>query len=174
MQLPFSKLTGIFSISYHLPRYCRDNKQSNLCGLWGPANSSLLLSLRAEPFPGETRQNGLHCSQQQLSKILIQMRISESDVWALVECHILFLNCSLFRYALSESQNLCEILNSIKGEGTGLDDVRCYLKHFMILQVISELCANQIYSVCRTGTPELVEFSSHAPTQGLGHKGFGR
>lgn len=36
MQLPFSKLTGIFSISYHLPRYCRDNdRQSKPCGSLG-------------------------------------------------------------------------------------------------------------------------------------------
>jgi len=36
MQLPFSKLTGIFSISYHFPRYCRDNdRQRKPCGSLG-------------------------------------------------------------------------------------------------------------------------------------------
>lgn len=84
--------------------------------LWGLAKSSLLLYFRAEPFPGETKQNGLHCSRQQLSKILIQRRVSELDVQALGECHILFLKCSSFRYAVSgpSSQNLCEILDSVK------------------------------------------------------------
>lgn len=82
---------------------------------WGLAKSSLLLSFRAEPFP-EAKQNGLHCSRQQLSKILIQRRVSELAVQALGECHILFLKCSLFRYAVSgpSSRNLCEILDSAK------------------------------------------------------------
>ena len=68
--------------------------RENPAALWGPEDSSPLLSFRAEPFLGEARQNGLHCSQKPLSKILIPMGISESDVWALVECHRPFLKCS--------------------------------------------------------------------------------
>lgn len=118
MQLPFSKLTGIFSISYHLPRYCRDNdRQSKSCGSLGTWKlfPFVVFQSRALSWGSQAKWAPLfpEATEQDID--------SNGNKW--IGCvGIGWMPSSipkvlLFSYALGVpfSQNLCEILNSVKG-----------------------------------------------------------